>query len=189
LKKFFILLFIEFLTSSSVIYQNPKYKYFNYEKEIQSLTRYDFPELNLFQSIEIPSFIEPLKVDYGISSGFGIRNQVIKGMGGEDGDFHRGIDIVAKEGTEIIASANGTVYMYYPAPDKYFKGHPVFGGLIILSHGNGIYTLYGHLNKTYVKSKQFIKQGQIIGIIGNTGLSTGTHLHFEIMFNPTELFF
>ena len=149
---------------------------------------------SLFNSILIPSFIFPVKenIIYRISSNFGVRGQVIVGMGGEAGDFHRGIDIVPlSKNAKAIAAADGVVILHYVPTGVlhgvYYRGHPVFGGLIVIKHSAFIYTVYGHLSKTYIYEGMQIKQGQEIGIIGNTGKSTGTHLHFEILFNPINL--
>lgn len=165
-------------------YINEKIKY--YETPYMEESSYDFFKISN-TSILFPSFDFPIKEEYRISSDFGIRKQIIKGIGGEEGDFHRGIDIVAKAGSKIIASASGNVHLHYPPPNGRFRGHPVFGGMVVLNHGNGIYTLYGHLSKTYIKEGMYIQKGEVIGIIGNTGLSTGTHLHFEILINPFGL--
>lgn len=139
------------------------------------------------QFFPLPVFIMPIQDIYAISSGFGNRKVVIQGMGGEEGDFHRGVDLVSKKDAKIVASASGRVYIHYPPPNGFFKGHPIFGGLIVLDHGNNIYSLYGHLSKSYVRENQYVKQGEVIGIVGNTGASTGTHLHFEILINPMRL--
>lgn len=184
MKKSLILLFCVCLVSSSHFLREERYY------ETVSLKESDYLFLtNPNTNISFPSFEFPIKEEYRISSEFGVRNQIIKGMGGEEGDFHRGIDIVSKSGSKIIASASGIVHLHYPPPNKWYKGHPVFGGLVVINHGNGIFTLYGHLSKSYVKEGQFIEKGEEIGVIGNTGLSTGTHLHFEVLFNPTEFFF
>jgi murein DD-endopeptidase MepM/ murein hydrolase activator NlpD len=138
--------------------------------------------------LEFPKFINPVKADSYVSSAFGLRGVVVKGMGGEDGDFHRGIDLVVngRKQVEIVAAADGAVVMHYPPPAGRFRGHPVFGGLVVIHHGNTIHTVYGHLSETFVKERQYVKQGQVIGIMGNTGMSTGRHLHFEILVNPAS---
>jgi murein DD-endopeptidase MepM/ murein hydrolase activator NlpD len=149
---------------------------------------------NFFASIHIPNFVFPLKENtiHRISSDFGIRDQVIVGMGGEEGDFHRGIDIVPlSKNAKAIATTDGVVVLHYVPTGflngKYYKGHPVFGGLVVIQHTKHIYSVYGHLAKTNVYEGMKIKQGQEIGIIGNTGKSTGIHLHFEILFDPIGL--
>ena len=139
-------------------------------------------------TIQFPGFVFPVEDKYRISSGYGTREQVIKGMGGEEGDFHRGVDIVAPRGTRILAASHGTVLMHYPPPSRKYKGHPVLGGMVVIKHPMGFYTIYGHMSQTFVSEGQPVKTGQEIGVIGNTGRSTGTHLHFEIGFNPMLFF-
>lgn len=142
----------------------------------------------VYLSVRVPDFAFPLDVPHRISSGYGTRSQVIPGMGGEDGDFHRGVDLVAPRGTPILAAADGIVLMHYPPPNRFYKGHPVFGGMVVLRHEHGFYTVYGHLSRTSVREGHPVRKGQELGIIGNTGRSTGTHLHFEIGFDPMLFF-
>lgn len=136
--------------------------------------------------ISVPEFIFPVIDDHGISSGYGYRDVVVKGIGGEEGDFHRGIDVVASEDSKIVAASSGIVYIHYPPPSKWYKGHPVFGGFIVIKHTDFVFSLYGHMDKTYVKVGQFVQRGDVIGELGNTGISTGPHLHFEILLNPAN---
>ncbi len=92
---------------------------------------------------------------------------------------HGGIDIVAKEGAPIKASASGMVV---------FSGWTYeMGNLIIIHHGDGYFTHYGH-NQINLKSKlDLVKKGEVIGLVGNTGISTGPHLHFEIWKNKQSI--
>jgi|GEM_PF-1473042 len=86
--------------------------------------------------------------------------------------YHAGVDFANRIGTPVHASQSGKViYAGY-------KGN--YGKTVILSHKQGYTTLYGHLDKTLVKKGQTVRQGQKIGTLGNTGRSTGPHLHFEI---------
>ncbi|MAV65305.1 MAG: hypothetical protein CMG00_08970 [Candidatus Marinimicrobia bacterium] len=85
---------------------------------------------------------------------------------------HNGVDISVKLKTEIFSSADGKVI--YIGDDK------VFGKNIILSHKNNFYTFYGHLDTIFVKSHQFVKDKELIGLAGETGNASGPHLHFEI---------
>ena len=117
------------------------------------------------------------KVDIGISlirhtsgtitSRFGIRSR----------DNHKGIDIGASKGTAIYAAASGTVSV-----SQYGYGGG-YGNYIILSHGNGIQTLYGHCSELCVSEGEYVSQGQLIAKVGSTGNSTGNHLHFEVRVN------
>ena len=87
-------------------------------------------------------------------------------------NLHDGIDIVAKEGTPIKASASGLVI---------FSGWTYeMGNQIILYHGDGYFTHYGHNQQNLKYQLDIIKRGEVIGLVGNTGISSGPHLHFEI---------
>jgi len=88
---------------------------------------------------------------------------------------HRGVDYAAKTGTPVVAAGNGKVVR--ATYDKY-NGHHVF-----LQHGNGIETKYIHFSKRAVKKGQRVKQGQVIGYVGSTGLAAGPHLHYEFLLN------
>jgi murein DD-endopeptidase MepM/ murein hydrolase activator NlpD len=88
---------------------------------------------------------------------------------------HRGVDYAAKTGTPVVAAGNGKVVR--AKYDKY-NGHHVF-----IQHGNGIETKYIHFSKRAVKKGQRVKQGQVIGYVGSTGLAAGPHLHYEFLLN------
>lgn len=99
--------------------------------------------------------------------------------------FHKGIDIDLKENTEVVSSYKGRVTAC--GEDK------ELGKYIILDHGQGIETKYAHLNEIGVKKGQAVEKGKVIGKSGNTGKSTGPHLHFEIIYmgenrNPQDYF-
>ena len=99
--------------------------------------------------------------------------------------FHKGDDTVGNNKKSIIkAAADGIVVEHWPAPNGYYKGHPIYGGYVIIKHDNGTYTAYAHMSDTKVHQGQKVVKGQTIGIIGNTGMSTGTHLHFEVILVP-----
>lgn len=130
-------------------------------------------------------FRQPFKGDYPITQAYGV---VIPGVTYKDRP-HSGIDYGCPEGTEILASADGTVKLSTFDGDGY-------GKYIIILHDNGVATLYAHLQGRYVTENQKVCQGQVIGISGNTGNSTGPHLHFEARrvwydwkshFNPMDL--
>ncbi len=88
---------------------------------------------------------------------------------------HKAVDIAAQTGTPIIAPANGIVIKV-----TYNKR---FGNLVVISHVDIFKTVYGHLEKVFVKPGDIVKKGDLIGLVGNTGLSTGPHLHYEIWKN------
>ena len=110
-------------------------------------------------------------VDGWITSRFGYRKSPFTGKR----SFHSGLDISNRPGTKIIATADGTVT--YAARKMYL------GNLVVVDHGYGKVTRYGHCKKILVKRGQKIKRGEAIATVGNTGQSTGPHLHYEVRIN------
>ena len=110
-----------------------------------------------------------------ITSDYGYRIHPIRGTS----IFHSGIDIGADYGVPIRASASGIVIM-----SEYYGG---YGNAIIIDHGNGYSTLYGHCSALFVGRGQRVSQGSIIASIGSTGMSTGPHLHFEVRYNGSPI--
>lgn len=106
-----------------------------------------------------------------LSSGFGGRSS----PGGIGTTYHEGIDIAVPEGTPIRAAASGTVILA-----SVYGG---YGNYTCIDHGSGLSTCYGHQSAFAVSSGQQVDQGQVIGYSGNTGSSTGPHLHFEVRIN------
>ena len=93
--------------------------------------------------------------------------------------YHEAIDIVAPKGTPIKAPADGIVT---------FSGYdPALGNMLVLDHGYGVITRYGHNNANLVREGQRIKRGDSIGTVGSTGRSTGPHLHYEIRLNDKAI--
>lgn len=86
--------------------------------------------------------------------------------------FHTGVDIVARKGTPIVSSLAGKV--------TYAGWKRGYGLIIVVDHGNDIQTAYAHCSKLAVKVGQSVNAGQRIGYVGNTGVTTGSHLHFEV---------
>ncbi len=113
--------------------------------------------------------ITPIEGNY-VGSGFGWRMDPIVGSGA----MHEGIDFAADIGTPVIAAAGGVVVVA--------EMHPQYGNLIEIDHGNDFTTRYAHLSKMLVKDGQVLRRGQRIGLSGNTGRSTGPHLHFEVRY-------
>ena len=87
-------------------------------------------------------------------------------------EFHSGIDIKAQMGTPVHAPAAGTVVVAGPAHE--------YGTAVMLDHGQDIKTLYGHLSKVSVRPGQKVERGMLLAFSGNTGRSSGPHLHYEI---------
>ena len=102
------------------------------------------------------------------SDGYGWRRDPIDGSR----EFHKGVDIVAPSGTPVRAAADGLV----TAAGR-MSG---YGSMIHLAHGYGMGTRYGHLSRVMVTPGQRVKRGDIIGLVGSTGRSTGPHLHYEV---------
>jgi murein DD-endopeptidase MepM/ murein hydrolase activator NlpD len=89
--------------------------------------------------------------------------------------FHQGLDISADRGQPVYATANGTVSA------ASYSGE--YGNLVVLDHEFGLSTRYGHLSKFSVKPGDIVKRGAVIGYVGSTGRSTGSHLHYEVLVN------
>lgn len=120
---------------------------------------------------DTPSVMPVDTSSYWLSSGFGWRNSPFTGRK----EFHNGLDICGGKGTAIIAPADGMVLK--KGRDKYL------GNYIKIDHGRGIKTIYGHLSKIHVRTKEKVNRGDAIGIMGSTGLSTGNHLHYVVKLN------
>lgn len=107
-----------------------------------------------------------------LTSGYGMRNDPFTGIR----RFHNGIDLAAAVGTPVTAAMAGRVVHVENQPGNY-------GRFVILRHEGGYQTLYAHLDSYTVRPGQLVSQGQHIGVMGNTGRSTGPHLHFSIIKN------
>ena len=110
-----------------------------------------------------------------ITAAFGQRMDPFSG----EGVFHAGVDISAPNGSRVEASADGIVLMASPEAG--------YGNVILVDHGYGITTKYGHLSKILVAVGQEVKRGQIIGAVGMTGKTTGPHLHYEVIVQDTPV--
>jgi len=105
-----------------------------------------------------------------INSGFGEREDPVLGNG--DGEFHKGVDIGSPDGTPVHASAAGRII-------KAGLGSG-YGREVMIDHGNGVATLYGHLQGFNVVPGQMVVKGQVIGYVGHSGRVTGPNLHYEV---------
>ncbi|MDE6714435.1 MAG: M23 family metallopeptidase [Lachnospiraceae bacterium] len=121
-----------------------------------------------------PSYIKPISGGR-LTSSFGRRNAPTAGAS----TYHKGVDWATPVGTAVCASSAGTV-----ARAGWGSG---YGYVVYINHPNGTQTRYGHLSKIYVSVGQYVNQGDIIAASGNTGRSTGPHLHFEILVNGVQV--
>ncbi len=130
----------------------------------------------------VPS-VMPINIkDFTMSSGYGVRRDPVYG----NSKFHAGLDFAAKSGTPVYATADGTVTI----ADR----RSSYGNCIDISHGYNYLTRYAHLSKILVKAGDKVTRGDLIGLVGSTGKSTGPHLHYEVRFkdepqNPVNYYF
>ena len=111
-----------------------------------------------------------------IASGFGMRIDPVYGTP----KMHKGLDFAAPQGTPIYATGNGIVTTSIGSAGG-------FGNHVVINHGYGYETLYGHMVRIKVQSGQKIKRGEVIGWVGSTGKSTGPHCHYEVHINGQEV--
>lgn len=125
-------------------------------------------------TITPPTYIKPLSGGRQ-SSGFGRRKQPTKGAS----TYHKGVDWATPTGTTVVASSGGTV-----AKAGWGSG---YGYVVYINHPDGRQTRYAHLSKVLVSVGQTVEQGQKIALSGNTGISSGPHVHFEMLINGTQV--
>ena len=130
----------------------------------QTWKRLDTPALGA--GIAIPSVQPTAKLAF--TSNFGVRSDPFTGQA----RMHAGVDIPGPVGTPIYATADGTI-----AHAERMGG---YGNMVEIDHGKGIATRYGHMSKLLVVAGTHVARGQLIGLMGSTGRSTGSHLHYEV---------
>lgn len=121
-----------------------------------------------------PTYVKPISGGR-LSSGFGRRKSPTRGAS----SYHKGVDWATPTGTAVMASSAGTV-----VKAGWGSG---YGYVVYINHGDGRQTRYGHLSKVLVSVGQSVSQGQKIALSGNTGVSTGPHIHFEILLNGSQV--
>lgn len=136
------------------------------EQQFESLASYLQGQVNLLAATPA------IRPNNGwVSCRFGYRKSPFTGLR----EFHKGIDIANRRGTPIVATADGTVT---------FAGKKgLLGKTIIIDHGHGMVTRYGHSQKLLKKRGDKVKRGETIALLGNTGRTTGSHVHYEVLLN------
>ncbi|MBN8544417.1 MAG: peptidoglycan DD-metalloendopeptidase family protein [Alphaproteobacteria bacterium] len=154
-------------------YQPPKISML---KEKDTELYFDLKRLMVLNDIiESMPLAKPITTTYRLTSGFGTRVDPFRGHLA----FHSGMDLAAPYGTKVIATTDGRIG---------FTGwRGAYGQMIDVEHGFGFSSRYGHLSKILVQKGQFVKKGQVIGIQGSTGRSTGQHVHYEVRYNNKPL--
>ena len=137
------------------------------EQRVEQLTALESQLMERRLKTTLLPTLSPINADH-IGSGFGTRVDPIAGVGA----LHEGIDFVADVGTPVFASAGGVV--------RVAEFHPQFGYMVEVDHGNDFVSRYAHLSKFDVRAGQLVRRGQVIAASGNSGRSTGPHLHFEV---------
>lgn len=117
-------------------------------------------------------FTFPAPSMIAVTSPYGYRTHPVTG---QKYKFHSGMDLAAPQGTNVLAAESGVVRM------AGWNGG--YGYCVIIDHGSGVATLYGHNSKLLVSSGQSVSKGQVIAKVGSTGVSTGPHVHFEVLLN------
>jgi murein DD-endopeptidase MepM/ murein hydrolase activator NlpD len=137
-----------------------------------------FGDVSGLEDADASSYVPSLWPVMGpITSSFGQREDPILGNG--EGEFHKGIDISAPNGVEIRATGDGVV-----------KSAAVVNGYgreVIIDHGHGVETCYGHMSGFAVMAGQTVVRGQVIGYVGHSGRVTGSHVHYEVRIRNTPV--
>lgn len=147
-----------------------------YHTTVKEIRR-DNPNLTLGSTLTIRENTVPTTADKASRGSAGtwvlpIQGMVSSAYGWHDGDFHHGMDFAVPSGTSVRSARSGQV-----VKAGWFG---VYGLVVLVDHGNGVQSLYAHNSSLLVKYGQFVQAGQRIAYSGNTGRTTGPHLHFEI---------
>lgn len=146
----------------------------------------DFWDTTVFNPFKEETVQFPIAIDFtGKTFTMPVYGKVTSRYGWRRGRAHKGIDIDLVTGDNVRAIMDGKV--------RFAKYYGAFGNVVVVRHANGLETIYAHLSKILVKPNTFLKSGQVVGKGGNTGRSTGSHLHFEVRYmnqsiNPEYLF-
>jgi murein DD-endopeptidase MepM/ murein hydrolase activator NlpD len=150
---------------------------FNLMKNAAISPAADAPGLGLIRGLNVDrSAIPSMWPVHGqVTGGFGQRMDPLTG----ESAVHTGLDISAPYGTRVEAPADGIVLMAGPESG--------YGNEILIDHGNGVSTKYGHLSQVFVVVGEEVRKGQVIGAVGMTGRTTGPHLHYEVRVHDTPV--
>ncbi len=142
----------------------------NQQVELESLLKSLEDQQNLLASTPA---IRPVSrnVNSWVTSRFGYRTSPFTGRR----EFHKGYDIASRQGTPLLATADGVV--------TYAGKKGLYGNFMVIDHGHGMVTRYGHCHKLLKKKGDKVKRGDTIALMGNTGRSTGPHVHYEVHIN------
>jgi murein DD-endopeptidase MepM/ murein hydrolase activator NlpD len=155
----------------------PLFDYNLTENEPESVEMQMENQLRKIEATTNPANLPTMWAHLGkINNEFGYRRNPFGGRGYE---FHAGMDIDGDRGDLVAAPGNGVI------TKAEWQGG--YGNLVEISHGNGLITRYGHLSSINVRGGDTVKRGQIIGLIGSTGRSTGPHLHLEVRLNDKPI--
>lgn len=154
--------------------ENPTAAMLGLEEEEQSMIT-GINEMMLLSDIKRALPIAKPLQEYRLSSPFGRRVDPIT----KRWALHKGLDFVGKYGTKVHATAGGTI--------KYADRNGAYGNLVEIDHGYGITTRYAHLKQVLVSEGDTVKKGDVVGLQGNSGRSTGSHLHYEVRFNRVAM--
>lgn len=155
-------------------YVSKDYVELNYEFTY-AVSKEEEEQIALKNSYNINHMIWPLPSDHNIYSYYGYRTPPTSGAS----SFHRGLDIGGSYGSNIVAALSGTVITAsYNRSSGYY---------VEISHGNGVVTRYQHSSKLLVSPGQKVMQGDVIALVGSTGISTGPHLHFSLVINGSNV--
>lgn len=150
-----------------------------FDKKLQNLEDLTFKsEIDYLMVLEKLAVMLPLSrpmKNHYISSGFGHRKDPLTGRMA----MHKGLDFVGMNKEKIVSPSQGRVIL----AGKY----SAYGNAVVIDHGFGVTTRYGHLSKVKVKAGDFVKKGDVIALQGNTGRSTGAHLHYEVRYKNAAL--
>lgn len=142
------------------------------------------------ENLTTADFVFPIAEDdfLRFTSPFGLRRSPFTNLQVD----HMGVDIATVWRAQVVSVADGVIVEHWPPSGTVingtrFNGHPIYGGVIKVEHDNGLVTLYAHLSDSYITEGDVVSAGQVIGRVGNTGYSTGQHLHFEMFINEENV--